>query len=162
MTEGWYVPGGACIGEGVYLHIVPPDNWQRVIIDIPRVPASMNTNAIRSHWSGFQEHKKAWQDELAGELLLRREVRRGGYERALAGAFLRFPKRAKKRDTGNFSLLLEKALGDALQLDQRMPVDMKFIPDDDAHHYYFGGVEFEEETGPARTLVYLFLQPKGE
>jgi hypothetical protein len=51
--------------------------------------------------------------------------------------------------------VVNKALGDAL-------VKRLVIPDDDPQHYHFGGVEFEEDPGPARTRIVIFAQPTQE
>jgi hypothetical protein len=163
--DGWFLPGGAVIDESreVKLRLRPPPDWQKIEIELPRVPPSMNTNEIRSHWTGFQKAKKEWQDYFAVELMslqARQHIRRGAYQRAIAGGFLRFSLRASRRDTGNYKQLLEKALGDALTISEATPRDKRFIPDDDNVRFYFGGVEFEEERGPDRTRIWVFLQPK--
>lgn len=159
-AEDWIVPGGAVIDESrqVKLRLHPPPDWHRLILEVARTPPSMNNNEIRSHWTGFHEHKKGWQAEIA-LLFMANQLRRGGYQRAIAGAFLRFPDRSV-RDSGNFAGLINKALGDALVIDPHMPRGKRYIPDDDGQHYYFGGVEFEPDTGPPRTTIYLYLQPK--
>lgn len=154
MSDDWFVPGGALLdddGQRV-IRLRPPAGWRKVEIDIPRVPPSMNTNEIRSHWRGFHEHKKSWQQEIETLLMVER-VKRFGYQRAMAGGFMRFPRRVARRDPGNFAGLLNKSLGDAL-------TTFNAIPDDDAPHYFFGGVEIEGETGPPRTRLWIYLQPK--
>ena len=159
-AEDWYVPGGAVVDESgkVKLRLVPPTTWVRQIMQIPRTPPSMNNNEIRSHWTGYQKEKKSWQAEIA-LLLMAAQVQRGGFQRAIAGAFIRFSDRSV-RDTGNYAGLLNKALGDALVISPDWPEYKRYIPDDDAAHYYFGGVEFESERGSPRTTFYLYLQPK--
>ena len=158
--EDWLIPGGAVIDDTreVKLRLRPPPDWTRLILEVPRTPPSMNNNEIRSHWTGFHEHKKNWQAEIA-LLFMANQLRRGGYRRAIAGAFMRFPDRSV-RDTGNFAGLLNKALGDALVIAPDMPKGKRYIPDDDRLHYFFGGVEIEDEPGPARTRLYIYLQPK--
>lgn len=149
---GWFIPG-AFIGDPADpKRLRPPLHWSRYVLEIPRVPASMNTNEIRSHWRGFQKHKKSWQEEI-GMLLMVEKVKRDTYQRVATGCFLRFPRHAPRRDPLNFSTLINKALGDAL-------TEFRAIPDDDAPHYTFGGVEFQEKAGPARTLIVLYFQPK--
>lgn len=150
--DDWFLPGAKLDTETTTIRIRPPEHWTRVILELPRVPPSMNTNEIRSHWTGFQRHKKEWQNEIATMLMVAR-VRRGGWQRAACGAFLRFQARAPRRDEGNFEQLLNKALGDAL-------VEYRAIPDDDPPHYVFGGVEFDGERGPDRTRIVVFLQPE--
>lgn len=155
MTEdGWYVPGGAVIDESrqVKLRLRPPPGWLKLVIELPRCPPSMNDNAIRSNWRGFQDEKKSWQTEIELLLMVQQAPRRG-YRRAMAGAFMRFQAKAARRDKGNYAYLLDKALGDALD-------NFGAIPDDDALHYYFGGVEIESERGPDRTRIWVFLQPE--
>lgn len=158
-ASDWFVPGGPVLDDsGQRLRLRPPPGWTRQVIEIPRVPPSMNNNEIRSHWTGFQKEKKSWQAEIA-LMLMAAQLPRGGYERAIAGAFLRFETRSI-RDSGNFTGLLAKALGDALVIGPDWPRRKRYIPDDDESHYHFGGVEFESESGPPRTTVYLYLQPK--
>lgn len=159
FTEAdWYCPGGAWVNQIKQIHLIPPPHWHRLILEIKRVPPSMNTNEIRSHWTGFQKHKKEWQGEIE-QLLMVEKVKRDGYFRAIAGAWMRFPKRVARRDSGNFASVLTKACGDALARDSSGN-GYGAIPDDDERRYYFGGVEFEEETGPALTQLVIYLQPK--
>lgn len=159
-AEDWVVPGGAVIDDSgqVKLRLVPPVTWARQIIEIPRTPPSMNNNEIRSHWTGYQKEKKSWQAEIA-LVLMAAQLPRGGFQRAIAGAFLRFGDRSV-RDTGNFAGLLNKALGDALVISPDWPRHKRYIPDDDGAHYHFAGVEFDPERGDPRTTIYLYLQPK--
>lgn len=150
--DDWFVPG-AFIDEGdrkIRLH--PNPNWPRFILEVRRRPLSMNTNVGHGHWSGFHGAKKGFQEEITTELMVA-GVSRRGYQRAVAGAFIRFNRRfSRNPDPGNYATLVNKALGDAL-------VEYGAIPDDDAPHYVFGGVEFEDEIGPARTRIYVYLQP---
>lgn len=149
----WYVPGAMVqVTPERVIRLRPPEYWPRFILEIPRVPPSMNSNEIRSNWRGFQKHKKSWQEEI-GLGLMEHHVGRGCYQRAVAGCFMRFPKRAARRDPPNFSGLVNKACGDAL-------VVHRAIADDDGPHYVWGGVEFKEELGPACTWIYLYLQPQ--
>lgn len=163
-SEDWYVPGAAIIETDREIRLRPPEHWTRVIIEIPRMPPSMNSNEIRSHWRGFQKHKKQWQEEIGVELAQVQKVKRGYFQRAIAGAFMRLPPRAfaQHPDRGNYSSLIDKALGDALVVSLQMPAELRFIPDDDAKRYVWGGVEFEDEPGAARTRFFLYLQPKEE
>lgn len=152
-TDDWFVPGGAMVDGATTIRLRPPPNWTKLVLEIPRVPPSMNNNVIRSSWRGFHEEKKSWQQEIEMMLMTER-VKRFGYERAIVGSFMRFPQRAR-RDPGNFTSLLNKACGDAL-------VQFSAIPDDTAPHYFFGGVEIEPEPGPERTVLWVYLQPKEE
>jgi hypothetical protein len=147
---GWWLPGGAVVTDsGRKLRLHPPESWDRVILDIPRVPPSMNRNEIRSSWRGFHEAKRAWQTEM--ELLLMAAKCKRGYNRAWVGCFLRFARR-QLRDPSNYRGLIDKSCGDSLTA-------YGAIVDDDEPHYYFGGVEIEPERGPARTLLYVYLDP---
>jgi hypothetical protein len=167
MKRGWVVPGGPVIDDaGARLRLRPPEHWTRVILEIKRTPPSMNANEIRSNWRGFQKEKKAWQEEI-GQLLMIKGRKCGIYQRAIAGGVMRFaPHRlpwlqaSQRRDAGNYGGVIEKALGDALTIDPHLPAPLRYIPDDDEAHYFFGGVEFDPVPGPPRTLLYIYLQPK--
>lgn len=154
-SDDWFIPG-ALINEGEHtIRLRPNPDWPRFILEVRRRPPSMNSNVGRGHWSAFQRVKKEWQAEIETELMVKAASRRG-YQRAIAGAFVRFDRRfSRSPDPGNYATLVNKALGDAL-------VDYGAIADDEAAHYTFGGVEFEEEVGPPRTLIYLYVQPKEE
>lgn len=155
MTDDWFVPG-ALINEGDrIIRLRPNEDWPRFILEVRRRPSSMNSNVGRGHWTVFRRDKKSWQEEIAMELMVA-GVKRRGYQRAVAGAFIRFDRHfSREPDPGNYATLVNKALGDAL-------VEYGAIPDDDAAHYVFGGVEFEDEIGPARTRIFVYLQPKEE
>lgn len=150
MSEERRVPGGLA-----GLQLIVPDEWVRTELIVPRTPPSMNDNEIRSHWTGFQKHKKSWQDELE-KLLMLSGLPRGDrhWQRAIAGAKMSFPTRAARRDSGNFANVVEKALGDAL-------ANGRWIPDDDAARYFFYGVEFNPERDYSVTEIVVFTQPKG-
>lgn len=139
-----------------YLQLIAPESWTRHEIEVRAVPPSLNTNDLRSGWQAFRRHKKQWQEEIGQALMIGKVG--FGWEAAIAGAILRFPKRAARRDSGNFTVVLEKALGDAMTFsgDSVRPVNMRYIPDDDFARYFFAGVEFEDEPGPARTRIVLF------
>jgi hypothetical protein len=156
LSDDWFVPGGAYITDSTKMRLRPPGHWTKVELEIPRVPQSMNNNEIRTNWRGFHTVKKSWQEEME-LLLMAQRVKRDGYKRAIAGAFVRFPRAGKRRDTNNFTTLLNKALGDALARSSYGGYGA--IPDDDERRYFFGGVEFED-PGPARTLIWIYLQPK--
>lgn len=144
-----------------FLQLVAPDSFERFEITINVGVRSMNTNDIRSAWRGFHTAKKAWEDRLQQDLMVARVPK--GNLRAIAGGILRMPTR-RRRDSGNYATLLDKALGDALTFsgDPSRPVEQRYIPDDDPGHYFFAGVEFEEEPGPHRTRIVLFTQPREE
>jgi hypothetical protein len=62
-------------------------------------------------------------------------------------AKMRFPDK-RRRDEGNFRMVIEKALGDAL-------VGGGYISDDTPDKYRFLGVEFDEEKGPKEMTLTL-------
>lgn len=115
---------------------------QRTLI-VDATPPSLNQIGYRSHWAVGRRHKRQWQNDLA-VLLMARGVPRG-LQRVEASAVLTFPTR-RRRDEGNFRVLLEKALGDAL-------VEGGWLPDDTAQHFTFGAVTFA--LGHPRTAVAL-------
>jgi hypothetical protein len=69
-----------------------------------------------------------------------------------ASVRLRFPVR-RRRDTGNFQALLEKAIGDALVGDRNVWPQGRWLPDDTPAYYGFTGLEFDPNTGPAKTSI---------
>lgn len=107
------------------------------------VPPSLNRLGTRgSHWE-VGKAKRRWQEILEG-LLLGSGLPRG-LTSVEASALLRFPV-VRRRDSGNFSWLIEKALGDSL-------VRGGWLADDTADEFRFFGVEFDSELGPARTVI---------
>jgi hypothetical protein len=60
---------------------------------------------------------------------------------------LRFPDK-RRRDEGNFRMVVEKALGDVMQR-------MGYISDDTPDIYRFGSVTFDPEKGPKRMILTL-------
>jgi hypothetical protein len=114
-----------------------------VTLELGDVPPSLNRVGSRgSHWA-YDDKKRQWQTDL-GLLLMAAKLPRG-LERVEASASLRFPT-VKRRDEGNFSWMLEKALGDAL-------TEGRWLKDDQAGMYSFTGITFEDELGPKRSLV---------
>lgn len=152
-NDDWFVPGAKLVeSDERIIRLRPSPTWRKDVIEVRRRAISKNDNQIRSHWSGFQREKKAWQQEIELVLMTLRTPRDN--QRAIAGAFVRFERRPPRPpDSGNYADLINKALGDAL-------VNYGAIPDDDDAHYIFGGVEFEEEIGSARTTIWLYTQPK--
>lgn len=69
-------------------------------------------------------------------------------EKVLAEGRITFPDR-RRRDQGNFRVIIEKALGDAL-------VDGDWIVDDDWDRYEFGGYQRAYEKGAKRLELVLF------
>lgn len=119
-------------------------------LSLPDTPPSLNAVGSRgkSPWR-FVNEKKKWEG-LLGIGLMEAKVPRK-LERVKATAVLTFPDK-RKRDEGNFRVMLEKALGDIL-------TKGGWLIDDDADRYSFGGLEFAEERGDRQTLVRLEVQP---
>lgn len=156
-SDDWFIPGGAFTPQPeLTIRLRPPKEWRRIEIVLPRVAPSMNENVMRGRGRDFQALKKEWQSEIEILLMERRAIQTmpvGGYQRAAAGCFMRFRARKERRDSPNFRPLVDKALGDAL-------VNFGLIPDDDDLHYFFGGVEIDPDTGPVRTIIWIYLQPQ--
>lgn len=142
-----------------YLAVVNLDTFGRREITIDETPPSMNDNTIRSHWRGFHTAKKDWEERIQSELMVARYP--FANQRVIVGARMRFPRKSR-RDSGNFASVLDKALGDALTFsgDRLRPDRLRYIADDTPEFYFFAGVEFEEERGPARTTLVLFNQTR--
>jgi hypothetical protein len=98
------------------------------------VPPSLNRVASRGSRWAYSKHKKEWQSAL--EVLLMQSGLPRGCSRVEASAVLTFPV-ARRRDSGNFQWLLEKALGDSL-------TNGGWIPDDDADHFEFRRLRFQK------------------
>lgn len=135
--------------------IAAPAGTLAFLLAYDDTPPSLNVVGSRgasegAHWS-FTAAKQEWQNTLELELM-RARVPRGLDAQVFAGASMRFPK-ARGRDSGNFSTLLEKALGDAL-------TNYRAIPDDTADRFWFTGVEFEHDRGQKRTTIVLWLIEK--
>jgi hypothetical protein len=113
-----------------------------VVVELGATPPSYNALAY-SHWRKTHRTKQAWQGDLVVLFLSERLPK--PLIRARVSATLRFTQR-RRRDEGNYRVLLEKACGDAL-------VTGGWLADDTPEHYRFGHVEFEAERGAARTLV---------
>lgn len=110
-------------------------------------PPSVNALAT-AHWRKYQRAKQRWE-AIAAAMLLEAAVPRG-VGSVEARAELRFAVR-RRRDEGNFRMLLEKALGDAL-------VSGGWLPDDTPDRYTFGALVFDPNTGPPRTLLTLTVR----
>lgn len=103
-----------------------------------------------SRWK-LTKAKKEWQQVIEG-LLMASGLPRGqpGFSsltRVNASARMRFAKR-RGRDIGNYVVLLDKVLGDAL-------VNGRWLANDTPEFYTFAGLSFEPEPGPDRTTVVL-------
>ena len=119
---------------------------------ISDTPPSLNRAGTRgSHWL-VSKAKRRWQADL--ELLLLGSGLPRGLQHVSASATLRFPTR-RRRDAGNYSWLLEKALGDAL-------VNGRWLADDTPEFFEFSGVSFSAESGPHQTIVSLVATKAAE
>jgi hypothetical protein len=114
---------------------------ERYELLIGRAPVSQNKRR-GEHWATTRRNKQQWMDDFFIALLeakVPKDIRR-----AHATAVIRLPKN-RRRDEGNFRDVLEKALGDALQL--------QWLDDDTPDYFTFGAVTFEQ--GAAQTVVTL-------
>lgn len=114
---------------------------------IPETPPSFNAIGLHSHWAAGRRHKKQWQEWL--ETALMAEAVPRGFASCTASARMQFPQR-RRRDEGNFRVILEKALGDAL-------VNGGWIPDDTGDQYRFGAVTLAAPSPSPETIVTLAL-----
>ena len=89
-------------------------------------PPSYNT-LVHAHWRKNHRVKQQWE-EWCWLALLQVELPKG-LQRVTASALLHF-KQYRRRDEGNFRVVLEKALGDAL-------VKGGWLDDDTPDHYRF-------------------------
>lgn len=115
-------------------------------LDLPDTPPSINASGVGASgsWQRFHRLKKQWEGMFVIALLAAKVPK--NLPSITASASLRF-KTKRRRDEGNFRALLEKALGDALQLG--------WLEDDTPEYFRFNEVTFEPETGPARTILRL-------
>lgn len=114
------------------------------MLSIPGTPPSYNVTA-QAHWTKHRKVKREWQQHLETALMVERLPR--DLLRLEATAYMIFRQR-RRRDEGNFRVILEKALGDAL-------VNGRWLEDDTADRYEFGQVTLYEEPGDAITVVNL-------
>jgi hypothetical protein len=118
---------------------------QRATLRIPGSPPSFNAIGYRSHWAVGQRAKKQWQEWLSIALMEQGVPR--GLESVRATATIRFKQR-RRRDSGNFRVILEKALGDAL-------VEGGWLADDTASQYGFGDLTLFAPVPQPETIVVL-------
>lgn len=116
----------------------------RAALSIPGVPPSFNEVGFRTHWAVGRRHKQQWEQWLSIALMEQRVPR--GLERVTATATIRFKQR-RRRDEGNFRVILEKALGDVLQ--------NGWIADDTPDRYRFGEVKLLAPVERPETIVVL-------
>lgn len=127
------------------------------VLAIPRTPKSLNQLGARGNPRLFHREKKSWEEELALTMIaegLPGWPKGPQLHRVDARAVLRF-RSNRRRDEGNFRVLLEKALGDALRGHIGAWREGKWIPDDTPDHYSFKALEISPDLGPARTLITL-------
>ncbi len=101
-----------------------------VTLEIPGTPPSYNRTA-HAHWSKVRKVKQEWQGFCETALMVARVPRNLEFVEASAKIYF---KQRRRRDEGNFRVVLEKVLGDGL-------VRGKWLPDDVPEHYRFGAVE---------------------
>ena len=118
-------------------------------LEIPgMVPPSFNRTS-HAHWRYVQRVKTEWEHQLGNALLAASVPRR--LDRVQADAELRFGVR-RRRDEGNFRVVLEKSLGDVL-------TKGGWLEDDTPDHYSFGAVVIGQHPGTRLTVVHLTTVP---
>lgn len=117
-----------------------------VTLEIPGTPPSYNRTA-HAHWTLNRRVKQDWQQSC--EIVLMEAGVPKGLQLVTATARLFFKQR-RRRDEGNFRVILEKALGDAL-------TNGGWLPDDTPEHYRFGKVELLAPAQVPLTIVTLEL-----
>lgn len=118
---------------------------ERATLRVPGTPPSFNAVGLRSHWAVGRRHKLQWQEWLSIALMEQAVPR--GLERVAATATIRFKQR-RRRDEGNFRVILEKALGDVLQAGG-------WLADDTPEQYRFGEVKLLAPVSQPETIVVL-------
>lgn len=116
-------------------------------LEIPGTPPSFNAIGYRSHWAVGRRHKQQWQQWLATALMVAQVPR--GLHSVTATAELHFKQR-RRRDEGNFRVILEKSLGDAL-------VEGGWLADDTPEFFRFGALELLAPSTEAMTVVSLSI-----
>lgn len=112
------------------------------------IPPSFNRVGGTSSWRVWQNHKKAWEARMTAALLNQGVPQDTGMF-ARTTAILTVPTR-RRRDAGNFGVVLEKALGDALQA-------AGVIPDDTPEHWSWTSVSFRHVPRQQSTTVLIAL-----
>jgi hypothetical protein len=118
------------------------------VLQIPDTPPSFNDVGYRTHWAVARGHKRRWQDQLALLLLAKRVPR--PLARVDVTATIYFTER-RRRDEGNFRVIVEKALGDALQ-------EGGWLPDDTPDFYRFGKVRLLQPCTERQTYIEIDYQ----
>jgi hypothetical protein len=114
-------------------------------LDIPGTPKSFNAVGLHSHWAVGRKLKQEWQRNIEIALMVAQVPR--GLGSVLVSGRLEF-KQNRRRDEGNFRVILEKSCGDAL-------VNGGWLEDDTADYYQFGKVELVAPAPRPRTLLTL-------
>jgi len=109
-------------------------------------PPSLNAFGRSGDGFVYLNLKEQWGEALRVEL--ERSKLPKGLAHVLVEGEVTFPDR-QRRDQGNYRVLIEKALGDAL-------TSGGWLPDDDWQHYEFGGLAYRYEPGVSRTRLLLF------
>lgn len=112
-------------------------------IALPGTPPSFNKVGHSGNRWTWTNTKKQWEGYCVVALLSAPVPKKLSFVRANAWLFF---KQERRRDEGNYRTLLEKCLGDALQLG--------WLEDDDPEHFVFDRVRFRKATKPT-TIVRL-------
>jgi hypothetical protein len=121
--------------------------YELKLFDVP--PSFNKVGHTGSRWA-WTRAKKQWQGDIEIALMASQIPR--GLMQVRASARLYFDTN-RRRDEGNYRVLLEKCLGDAL-------VNGKWLPDDTADFYSFGKVETGlRSAGKPYTILVLDCPP---
>lgn len=132
-------------GRAARATVATPTVMHRATLSIPGTPRSFNQIGYRSHWAIGQREKKNWEGWIGLALMGERVPRR--LKRVEVTATLRFKQR-RRRDSGNFRVILEKACGDTL-------VSGGWLEDDTSDLYSFGRVELLAPCERPETILVL-------
>ena len=113
-------------------------------LELGNVPPSQNTRR-GEHWSKTRKRKSDLQGDLMIVLLHQKVPKK--LVRVHATAVITLPKN-RRRDEGNYRDVIEKALGDTLQLG--------WLPDDTPDYFTFGEITFEQ--GKERLVIKLDVE----
>lgn len=116
-------------------------------LELPGIPKSLNAVGSRGSHFAFANEKKKWEGMIFIALNQAKVPRGLIYIEATA---VLYPPTKHKRDEGNFRMMLEKALGDVLQVGG-------WLADDSTDQFRFGRLEFAE-TKPKPGLTVLMLE----
>lgn len=116
-------------------------------IEVPESPPSLNAASLGSRGAHMKFHrtKKHWEGMFVIALMQAKVPKK--LVRVHATAVCRFASK-RKRDEGNFRFMVEKALGDALQINGN-------LADDTPDQFTFGALTFNPEKGTPLTKVTL-------